>query len=318
MRVDPGDDGLRTDLVPVAEHHAGRPAALDPHALDGRLGDDLGPVGECRLRARPAHPAGAALGEAPGTKRAVDLAHVVVQQHVGGARRSHAEECPDDPADGHRRLEDVALEPLIEKVDRAHREQLEVEVAGVLVELAVRPAQAQQPQQLLGVERRGIGGGVIDDGLGETGELAERDAELGVDLGVLGGELRDLPSRPRRIAPARQRAPVGQRQERAVERNDLEAVPRQVELADDVRAEQRDDVRANRVREPLEDLLADRGAAEDVALLEHEHLASRLGQVGRADQPVVAAPDDHRVVRRRGRLADVGLYVHFARFRSGL
>ena len=34
--------------------------------------------------------AGAALGDAPGAERAVDLAHVVVEQHVGGARRADA------------------------------------------------------------------------------------------------------------------------------------------------------------------------------------------------------------------------------------
>ena len=69
--------------------------------------------------------AGAAAREAPGAERAVDLAHVVVQQHVGRARRAHAEERADDPARRHRGLQHVGLEPLVEQVGRAHGHELE-------------------------------------------------------------------------------------------------------------------------------------------------------------------------------------------------
>ena len=74
---------------------------------------------------------------------------------------------------------------------------------------------------------------------------------------------------------------------------------RQVELADDLRPQQRHDVRADRELEAGEDLLGDRGAAEHVPALEHEHLAARARQVGGAGQPVVAAADDDRVVSSR-------------------
>ena len=50
---------------------------------------------------------------------------------------------------------------------------------------------------------------------------------------------------------------------------------------------------------PGKDLFGDGGAAEHVPALEHEHLASRAGQVGGAGQPVVPAADDDRVVTHR-------------------
>ena len=48
---------------------------------------------------------------------------------------------------------------------------------------------------------------------------------------------------------------------------------------------------------PGPQLLGDRGAADEVAALEDEHLQAGLGEVGAVDQAVVAAADDDRVVR---------------------
>jgi hypothetical protein len=88
-----------------------------------------------------------------------------------------------------------------------------------------------------------------------------------------------------------------ERGERAVEGQDVEAVGRQVQLADDLRAEQADDVRGDREAEAREDLLGDRGPAEQLALLEDEGAQAGPREVRGADQPVVAAANDHRVVR---------------------
>ena len=71
---------------------------------------------------------------------------------------------------------------------------------------------------------------------------------------------------------------------------------RQLELADDLGAEQADDVARDAEPEAGEDLLGDRGAAEHVALLEDERLQAGPGEVGGADEPVVTAADDDRVV----------------------
>ena len=71
---------------------------------------------------------------------------------------------------------------------------------------------------------------------------------------------------------------------------------RQLELADDLGAQQAHDVREDREAEAREELLGDGRAAEDVAPLEDERLHPGAGQVGGADQAVVAAADDDRVV----------------------
>ena len=71
---------------------------------------------------------------------------------------------------------------------------------------------------------------------------------------------------------------------------------RQLELADDLGPEERHDVREDREAEAREDLLGDRRAAEDVAPLEDQRLHPGPGEIGRADEAVVAAADDDRVV----------------------
>ena len=71
---------------------------------------------------------------------------------------------------------------------------------------------------------------------------------------------------------------------------------RQLEVPDDLRAEQADDVAEDREAEAREDLLGDGGAAEHVALLEDQCLQPGTGEIGRADETVVATTDDDRVV----------------------
>ncbi len=90
---DPVDPGLGTQLAP------------------GRLestGDGL------RYRSH------AAAGEPPRADVAVDLAHVVMQQHVGRAGRVNAERRADDAAARLGRLDDVGFEVLVEVLGDAH------------------------------------------------------------------------------------------------------------------------------------------------------------------------------------------------------
>ena len=54
------------------------------------VGDDLAAEGLERVAQRLGHRAHAAARETPGADRAVDVTHVVVQQHVGGAGRIRA------------------------------------------------------------------------------------------------------------------------------------------------------------------------------------------------------------------------------------
>src|SRR5678815_4111700 len=79
-----------------------------------------------RLRARGArnrfaNRARSAFLKAPRPKRAVDLAHVMMQQHIRRAGRPWPEKGADDSAGGLCRLERIELEPFIEVVGAAHR-----------------------------------------------------------------------------------------------------------------------------------------------------------------------------------------------------
>ena len=194
---------------------------------DRRLGADLDAGLARRVGDRVRDRAGAAAGEAPGPERAVDLAHVVVEQDVGRAGRAHAEERADDAGRRHRRLEHVGLEPLVEEVDGAHRHELDL----VVLVRSPRAAGSAVPRNARSFrpferERRRIGRRHREDGLDEPAHLDHRLAVLVVGLGV---ELRvagDLATRLRVVVDAPEVVAVRHRRERAVERQDLEAVAR--------------------------------------------------------------------------------------------
>ena len=79
------------ELVAVLQRHAGDQVVADQEALDAGAGPDLaagGLEGGTHGAADRTH---AAAGEAPGADRPVHVAHIVVQEHVGGAGRVDAE-----------------------------------------------------------------------------------------------------------------------------------------------------------------------------------------------------------------------------------
>ncbi len=154
----------------------------------------------------------------------------------------------------------------------------------------------EQLEQAARIERRRIGRQHAEDRLGEPAHLDHRLAVLVVGLGVEPRVARDLAAGLVVIVDAPQVIAVRHRRQRAVERQQLHAVARQIELADDLGPQQRHHVRADRELEAGKHLFGDGGAAEHVPALEHEHLASRAGEVGGAGQPVVPAADDDRVV----------------------
>src|SRR5439155_22998363 len=107
---------------------------------------------------------------------------------------------------------------------------------------------------------------------------------------------RDLAPSPGVIVDAPEIVAVRHGREGAVERQDLESVTGEVEIADDLRPQQRHDVRADRKLESWEDLFGDRGAADDMAPLQHEHFPSRTREIRGGRQTVMAAANDDDVV----------------------
>jgi hypothetical protein len=114
----------------------------------------------------------------------------------------------------------------------------------------------------------------------------------------------DLAPREIRIAPRAEIVAIGKRRHGAFERQDMQSMSRQLEVADDLRAQQAHDVGKHREGETRKDLLAHRGATENRATLEHEHLASGAREVGGIDEAVVATADHDRIpVLRAGHVA---------------
>src|SRR5438132_13114686 len=108
-------------------------------------------------RDRRTYRAVTALGEAPRTEHAVELAHVVVQEHVRGARRARTEQRADDAARRLGAFQRLALEPFVEVIRRAHREELPQRVQVLLRQAAEIAAEAQEIEELARVERGRIG-----------------------------------------------------------------------------------------------------------------------------------------------------------------
>ena len=304
LRVGGAQHDRRVDLLTTLEDDASGAIADDPDPRDGRLGPDLGAE---RLRGpgdRHRDAAGPALGDAPRAERPVDLAHVVMEQDVRRPGRADALIRPDDPGRGHRRLERVGLEPLVEEVRRAHRHELDEDRLLALRQAAEGPRQADERQQRPRVEVGRVARHDPEDRLDEAGHLDHELAVLLVRLGVVEAPAAELADGPAVVVdPPQVVAATGvcagalrQRRERAVERQDVKAVLGQPQLADDLGAEQADHVARDREAEAGDDLLGDRRTAEDVTPLEHDRAQARACQIGRRDQAVVAAADDDRVV----------------------
>ena len=166
------------------------------------------------------------------------------------------------------------------------------------------PGEPRQREEWPRIERRRVRRDDRQDRLDEAGHVDHQLAVFLVRLGVAGRPAAQLAHRPavvvdspQVVAAALGRAlALAQRGERPVERQDVEAVLRELEVADDLRPQQRDDVREDAEAEAREQLLGHSGATEDWPLLEDQRLQAGAREVGRADQAVVAAADDHRVV----------------------
>ena len=88
---------------------------------------------------------------------------------------------------------------------------------------------------------------------------------------------------------------VAGRVERRRHHQRQEAVLDQVELVDDLRPQQAQRVGERREREARHQLLGDRGAADEVVLLQHQRAQPGLAEVRRVGEAVVAATHDDRV-----------------------
>jgi hypothetical protein len=303
LRIEVGDDDVRVELVAVFQGDADGGAVANEDLLDAGLRADFAAVfgqgaGEC-LGDRP-H---ATARQAPGADVAVHVAHHVVQQDVGGARGVHAEGRADDPGAGHRRLDQLVLEVVLEKVRGAHGEE-----ADVLVELtfAEVPELLRQPQHLQDVP-------------GPERARVRRCAQQGLaDQLRVAPEIRlEARHRIRIVGRVAAQFQVGRLLVRVVDERTVtavaevhgaeighqqQAVAREVEVAVNRLAHHRAHVGAAGVEPALVHLPGHRRPADVVVLLDHQHAQARLGEVRRRREAVVAGADHDRIVVAHDRL----------------
>src|SRR5439155_8724923 len=85
-------------------------------------------------------------GVSPGSALSVYLAERVMQQHVGRTRRIRAREMPDLRVEAKHRLDRIAVEPVIEQLARALRDELPQVALRRAGEKREPPAQSQRAQ----------------------------------------------------------------------------------------------------------------------------------------------------------------------------
>ena len=100
-----------------------------------------------RCRDRVGYRAHAADRVTPHARLAVDLAEAVVKQHVRGAGRVRRGVGADDAVERERRLDDLALEPLVEKIGGALGEKIGDEAPALDIEAAQPPREPRALDQ---------------------------------------------------------------------------------------------------------------------------------------------------------------------------
>src|SRR5215475_5699593 len=77
-----------------------------------------------------------AAGKSPGTKSAVKLSHIVMQEDISGARRPRSHEGADDAASGHGGLEHFGVKPFVQEIRRTHGHEFRHIIEKFLAQLA--------------------------------------------------------------------------------------------------------------------------------------------------------------------------------------
>jgi hypothetical protein len=296
MRVDAGGDDLSGKFFAVLKGNAASAAILDEDFSYGSFGADFdscfaGSVGDgVRNCSR------AAAAEAPGAECAVDFAHVVMEEDIGGPGRANPKKGADDSGSRHGGFEDVGFEPLVEEIGGAHGHELDESVTLVGGEFAETLEEEVELLEIFRIERGGVGRNHREHGLHEAAHGRHHLREFVVGFGVEAGMTANVADGFRVVVHAPEIIPAGHGGEGAVERQDFQAVAGKVKFANDFRAEKRDDVRTFGKKKAGENLFGDGGAAKDVAAFEDDDLLPCFGKVRGVDQAVVAAADDDNVV----------------------
>ena len=181
---------------------------------------------------------------------AIDLAHVVVQQNIGGARRIHAQGGADDAAAGQVRLDDVRLEVFVQKVADAQRPEAQGVEQALLAQFGEGGGQFQQAPQVLGLEGGGVRRRLKQELADQPGLLHHIRLEARMSAGVPRRMASHFPKLTLLVRVVAEVVAVLGEGDAAVVGHHLQAVLRQLQIPGDFRPEQGADIGAVGVGQP--------------------------------------------------------------------
>ncbi len=303
LRIDAGGDIGRTDRFAVVEDDAHGAIALHDHFAHPRVGLDLRAMGAGGRRHRLRDRAHAADGVAPQALPAVHLSEGVMQHHIGRTRRVGARIVADDGVEAEQRLDQIALEAIVEHVAGRAREQVEQRPLALQREAAQDVRAAERIERLAdGMHAEAfdhIRRGAQHEFAQHVGDGFQLRVELVDPQGIAFAEFRD--GLMGAAFAGQQIASIRRRQEvlRAA-LDDPQAVAMQVQIRDDLRIEQAHRVGGHRIAEAGIKLLRHRRAADHLAAIDHLHAHAAHREIGCAGQAVMARANDECVVVRHG------------------
>ena len=206
-----GHHQRRVDLVAVIERHALDPAVADQDFRHPRVGADLGAKAPCRAGDGIRHRTHTALGVTPATHLAVaDVTDRVVRHDVGGSGFIRAGPGTDHAVDRERALDLRRLEPVVEEVGDAHREQ-PGDVSGTADRDApLAPRELGEIGQIRGTPRADLGWHLRQKRPEKVAEPFQPRVPLGIGVGVLLRPLGHFLMRAGRVLVDRQRSALGE------------------------------------------------------------------------------------------------------------
>src|SRR5215210_1880370 len=200
LGVGAGDDQLGLYAGTVRQGDTGRPAACHVYGGDLGVGADLCSGGPGRGGYRLGDATHPAPHEPPTAGHAVDLAHPVVQEHVGrtGAHRSTPH--PDYATRGERTLYPLIHEVALEKVRATHRHQVDEPRDAPPIPEGVTP-EIERLRQVGERTDAGVRRPPVEERSYEIGQLAKLTAVLQVSFAIPGVDPAYLLGRTHRVVP---------------------------------------------------------------------------------------------------------------------
>ena len=303
LRVDAGGDGAGADLRAVGEHDAAYASAAYVDLAHFAVGAQLDAEPACLRCDGVADGAHAAHRMAPHPALAVDLAELVVQQHVAGAGVIRAGVIADDGVEAVGGLDAFGFEPVIEQVRGALREQRQQVAPRFHVETLEAEAEAQCRKRITPAAA-GIGRRLQHHCAQHVGQALDHRREGGQACGIARREARDFALRARDIGADAQVRTLAQRQEVGDRpRQYPQAVLGEPQVAQHLGLQQAHGVGSDRVAESGMKLRRHRRAAQDRPALEHQRLQAGACQIAGCDQAVMAATHDDHVIVEASRSA---------------